>query len=321
MHSVFIGNPRRLAQALLPALLLSNIAQADDATLLRVGPDAITLARAREDLARLAGGRSLPEEQLRSLIWERYVPRLRLETHAAQIVNSDSAFKARIRPQLDASLAQALEHSLNPTVSDPEVAAFYQANLAAYQRPPAVRIWRILTNTRDQALKIIAEVKDTPEGAARFGKLAREHSVDTATNMRGGDLGFVQESGQTDIPQVRVNRALFEAASQLKDGELVAEPVSEGSFFAVVWRRGTRPERSRTLDQEADTIRGILLREKRAAELTTLMQSLRKVHLTAYEPELLDATPFPRFEGLPLARPTASPHAAQSPPAPNATGR
>ena len=52
------------------------------------------------------------------------------------------------------------------------------------------------------------------------------------------------------------------AKAELKDGEVVPEPVKEGPGFAVVWRRGSLEAVVRTLAQEGPAIRQILGRQK-----------------------------------------------------------
>ena len=48
---------------------------------------------------------------------------------------------------------------------------------------------------------------------------------------------------------MRVDPGLFAAADKVKDGELVKEPVKEGTKFAVIRRRGSLEASTRTLDQ------------------------------------------------------------------------
>ncbi|MEN9577008.1 MAG: hypothetical protein RJA70_17 [Pseudomonadota bacterium] len=311
-------------RALCAASLAATVVQADDAVLVKIGARNITVSQARVDLNRLglmpALG-ALTGDPLRQHIDEKYVPRLLLDTHAADRAKHDPAFRLQVAPHVDAALAQALEQSLTPLVDDAEVARFYDANVATYRRPLAIRISRILTATRAKAESILKEVRDNPQAAARFAALAREHSADSATHMRAGDLGFVQKDGHTDVPQLRVNPVLFQAVESLRDGDLVEEPLVEGKYFAAVWRRGTRAERIRTLEQEAENIRGLLLRDKRHLALNELLGQLRSQHLTEYAPTTLEVAHFPPFEGLPLTRPGATAHAAQGTPTPGSDGR
>jgi peptidyl-prolyl cis-trans isomerase C len=86
-----------------------------------------------------------------------------------------------------------------------------------------------------------------------------------------------------------VDGALYSAATGVKDGELVPEPVKEGGRFAVLWRRGTLPKVSRTIEDERERIRGILLRKRAEEAVQSLIQGLRKQYLASVNSELLDS--------------------------------
>ena len=49
---------------------------------------------------------------------------------------------------------------------------------------PRVAIWRILVGSREEGVKVIDEVKKD-NSVKRWTDLARERSLDKATNMRG----------------------------------------------------------------------------------------------------------------------------------------
>jgi peptidyl-prolyl cis-trans isomerase C len=137
--------------------------------------------------------------------------------------------------------------------------------------------------------------------------------------MRGGNLGFVFPDGRTDVPQVRVDPALYTAASRVKDGELVAEPVKEGDRFSVVWRRGTLPKTSRTVDDERARIREVLLRKRVDDAVQALLEQLRKKFLGSAEPDLLEG-PLPG-EAAPGSAPPVPRASGSADPVPRQTDR
>src|SRR5690606_33300409 len=106
--------------------------------------------------------------------------------------------------------------------------------------------------------------------------------------LRGGDVGFVQPDGKTDVPRVRVPPALFEAAAAVNDGEFVAEPVPEGEHFAVVWRRGSLPAVQSSAAAEAPRIRRLLIESQVHQELETLGKKLAEGRVSKHNLELLD---------------------------------
>jgi peptidyl-prolyl cis-trans isomerase C len=143
-----------------------------------------------------------------------------------------------------------------------------------------ILIWRILVDDKQVAQQILEAAKGT-QGPERWTTLAREKSLDHATRMRRGTLGFVQHDGTTNIPEVRVEPALFAAAEGVKDGELVPHPVVEGKRYAVVWRRGSLKPTTRTLEQEQSAIRQVLEQAQLERELEALTQRLATRYVSA----------------------------------------
>lgn len=203
--------------------------------------------------------------------------------------------EADLKAQRDQLLSVRLERELSASqsVTDEEIAAFYAQHAARYQSPRAIALWRILVADEATARDLLARWQTSAKSVQVWSNLAREHSLDEATKQRNGNLGFVRADGSTDVPQVRVNQALFDAADQVRDGQLVLEPVAEGTQFAVVWRRGTRAALERSLSTERDNIRQILVRTKAQQAQTQLLNQLRAEHLKQHAPEHLQALPSP----------------------------
>jgi peptidyl-prolyl cis-trans isomerase C len=203
-------------------------------------------------------------------------------------------------------------------VSQDEIKAYFEEHRSEFDLPERLRLSRILTDDETLARKILAEAHGAG-GPERWTKLAREHSVDEATKMRGGSLGFVFPDGRTEFPQLRVDAALYAAAAKVKDGELVTEPVREGNRFAVLWRRGTLPKVDRSADDERERIRDVLLHRRADDAVRSLLEGLRKQYLTNANPELLES-PLPGE--VPSAAPSAAPRGSGSAdPTPKQTDR
>jgi peptidyl-prolyl cis-trans isomerase C len=203
-------------------------------------------------------------------------------------------------------------------VTEDEIRAYFDAHRADFEQPERLRLSRILTDDEAVARKILAEARGAG-GPERWTKLAREHSADEATKMRGGSLGFVFPDGRTEFPQLRVDPALYSAATAVKDGELVADPVKEGTRFAVVWRRGTLPKVSRTIDDERDRIREVLLRQQAEAAVQSLIEDLRKRFVGNMNPELVETL---QANEVSSAAPPSAPRSSGSAnPAPKQTDR
>lgn len=210
---------------------------------------------------------------------------------------------------MDAQLAR--ETAEKQPVTDDDVARYFEQNRARFETPRRIRIWRIQVGDEALAKKIIAESRGAG-GPERWRNFAREHSLDTATKFRDGDLGFVRPDGNTETPRVRVDPALFAAVEKLADGQLVPEPLALNGGFAAVWRRGSLPAIARTAAQEKAAITTVLTRERLENARKALLGELRKKSLTAFDPQLLETMPDTAF-----APPEASPRPL--PPLPSGT--
>src|SRR5512133_99004 len=204
-------------------------------------------------------------------------------------------------------LAEALTERLrervlrdNP-VTDVDVKNYYEAHPELFKTPERIRLLRLLVDTETEAQELIEKAKKLPN-MDDWRNLVREKTKDRATSERGGDLGFVAADGTTDVPELEVDRALFAAAKEVKDGELVRNPVAEGKRFAVVWRRGSVAARSIALAQESDRIRQLLSHDRGEVELRDPSLQLRRKHGRDYHPEQVTGREFPEQAELPATR-------------------
>lgn len=164
------------------------------------------------------------------------------------------------------------------SLSKDEVAKYYEAHLDHFVTKERMQLWRILVKTQAEANEILEAAKKdgTPK---EFGRLAREKSLDKATFLRNGNLGFVAPDGTASEAGIRVAPTVAAAAAKVKDGELVPQPVAEGEFFSVVWRRGSTPAKKQTVEQASAEIREAMVREGVEKRTKDLIDSLRKKNL------------------------------------------
>lgn len=189
---------------------------------------------------------------------------------------------------MDAELAAVTERE--QPVTDAEVHQYFDAHRERFDTPRRVRIWRIVVGDEALAKKIIAESQGAG-GPARWRNFARDNSLDAATKFRDGDLGFVRPDGSTETPTLRVDPALFAAVDKLSDGQIVPEPLKLSSGIAVVWRRGSLPAISRTVEQEGPAIRTLLTRQRLEVARKALVDKLRQQYLKVHDTELLETLP------------------------------
>ena len=291
---------------LLGAALLVSLAHAGPRTLARVGPfeiDASSFEQRAELLAPFQWAQlgNTWEEQRRRFLDEVLIPEALLQAHAAGTKRDLAGPRARALSEVLLLDLQAQVSTQPP--SDLELRHHYEQHRRHYETPRGILIWRILLKGEPEARELIAKLGAPKE--AEFRRLARDLSIDEATCMRAGTLGYVASDGQTHLPQVRVSPALFAAADQVRDGELVPEPVREGDRFAVVWRRASRPAQTQSLEEVSGAVRAQLEEQKLVEETRKLIERLRTSELRDLQPAALHG-----FEPR-LAEPVASPARAR----------
>jgi peptidyl-prolyl cis-trans isomerase C len=222
------------------------------------------------------------------------VPELLMRAEAERLgLTEKPDFLAAERDVLFRALASA-ERAQVPEPSPADVEAYYQAHSADFTRPRRLKLWRILVGSEDEARKLIADMAGAG-GPERWREASRKLSRDGATRERGGDLGFVHPDGLTDVPELRVDKALFDAADRVKDGEIVPDPMHEGADFAVIWRRGSLTETSVPLDAARETITRLLIEERASARLDALTTELAKAQVSQKTPALVENVDVPAF--------------------------
>ena len=182
-----------------------------------------------------------------------------------------------------------------------DVKKYYEDNRSRFDSPERINLWRILCKTREEAKTVLEAARRDPT-IAKYNDLAREHSIDKATNMRGGNLGFIGPDGASNEAGLKVDPGLVTAAQSVKDGEFVREPVAEGTSFAVVWRRGTVPPNRRSVEDASAQIRSALFRERTEMSEKKLIDELRAKHVKEVNVGLLgliELRPFDAGLGLP----------------------
>lgn len=290
-------------------------ADAGSAVVLRVGSssvDAGELSRRLHALPpyQLATFGRTPQEICQNFIERVLAPELAAAEEAKRL-------RLRERPELRDTLHHVLVQALADTLrdelstrgvaSDAKVREYYERHRARFETSERIRIWRIAVRDEKAAQAILAEAQGE-KGIKKWTELARERSEDKATHLRDGDLGFVRADGTTDVPELRVDPLLFAAAAKVRDGELVPAPIREGNRWAVVWRRGTLPAIRRTLAQESDAIRQLLLRAQLDESALRLAAELRKRHVQQVDYELLENVAKDAFGDVTeRAQPSASP--------------
>jgi hypothetical protein len=278
--------------------LAASEAQGEDAIVLRVGAGTVSARELEKRLSalprsELAALGTTDRERIQGFIERYLVPEYLLaEAARKRGILEDPSFRPQRNEVLRRTLESTLRAELEPTITKAEIQRYYATERRHFEKPEGILIWRILVDDPDLARRILDDAKGTG-GPDRWRSLAREHSLDTATNMRGGTLGFVHADGKTDVPQLEVDPALYSAAASVKDGELVPKPITEGKHLAVVWRRGTRPARAIPLETVETRLSQVLLRQRLDSAIRLLIEKLRKDHVTNLNGERIEQIEYP----------------------------
>lgn len=107
-------------------------------------------------------------------------------------------------------------------VSDTDVKAFYDKNIANYGQPESVTARHILVKTEDEAKAIIAQLN----AGADFIQLAKEKSIEPGAKDSGGDLGTFTKGKM--VPEFET------AAFAQKAGTFSTEPVKTEFGYHVI---------------------------------------------------------------------------------------
>jgi peptidyl-prolyl cis-trans isomerase C len=202
-------------------------AQNEDSVIAKVGDKTITerdLALATADLAEQFA--QVPEESRKAAILNALIDvKLLAAKGEAAGIEKEPSFVARMQFLRERALHNAYfqENALNK-VTDEEVKARYDKEVAAMPPQQEVRAMHILVKTKEEAEKLIAEL----DSGKDFTELAKANSTDPSAAQNGGDLGFFGK-GQM-VPE-------FEAAVfAMKDGEFTKTPVQTQFGFHVIKR-------------------------------------------------------------------------------------
>ncbi|MGR3541409.1 MAG: peptidylprolyl isomerase [Hasllibacter sp.] len=241
-------HPIRTAAAVI-ALALPAAAEnhvSIDTVVATVGGTEITIGQL------LAARDALPE-QFRQLPDDQLFPGLLDKvTQQAALARAAGELPATVELRADGArrevvAAYALNERLADRVTDDEVRAAYDEQVAGFEAPTEYNAAHILVETEEEAREIVAEL----DGGAEFGELAMARSTGPS-GPRGGDLGWFQ-AGQMVEP-------FQDAVAALEPGAISA-PVQTQFGWHVIRLNETREVAPPPFEEVAPQIRQSLQRE------------------------------------------------------------
>ncbi len=172
------------------------------------------------------------------------------------------------------------------TIPADDVREYYEQHPAEFNQPEMRRASQLVLATRLEADALVAQAQAAD--ARTFRQLVTDHSADTETRIRGGDLRYFDAEGHTpnaadpDVPIEAVH-----AAFALTTVGSVSGVIAEGDRFAIVQLTGLRAAEHRDLSDADAAIRTRLWRTTRQAALETFVDGLRARIPTVTHPELM----------------------------------
>ena len=218
----------------------------------------------------------LPAEQRRAAALSAIIEiRLLAGEAKAKGFDKDPEFQRRMQFLQDRALhSQVVEQEVSKAITDDEVRARYDKEIAAAPPVNEVHARHILVKTKEEAEAIIKQL----DGGAKFEDIAKEKSSDAGSGANGGDLGYFGP-GQM-VPEFE------KAAFALEPGTYTKEPVQTQFGWHVIKVEDKRAQQPPAFDQVKAQVRSLLLRDK-YFELVKSLRGAAKVDVA--DPELKKA--------------------------------
>jgi peptidyl-prolyl cis-trans isomerase D len=243
-------------------------------------------ARLRHDLAlqqlmRAVGGAAIPSRTVTQRLsaleaQKREVSEARIA--AQQFLPQAKIDEARVKEYYDANPAEfrrpervraeyvmlsADQLARQEQVSEAELKAAYEKRLAQMTEPEQRRASHILVKSKEEADKVVAELKKNP-GA--FAALAKKQSQDPGSAEKGGDLGWFG-------PGMMV-KPFEDAVFGMKQGETSGAVQSDFGFH-VIRVTGVRAAKSRSFEEARAGIEADLRKERAAKRFNEAADAFR----------------------------------------------
>ncbi|MFD0915058.1 peptidylprolyl isomerase [Pseudahrensia aquimaris] len=264
MPSILSPFSRLLAAGVVVVSLAGSAFAQEDKPVAKVGDRVITTSDLDEAVNRLGQQFSnVPEEQRRARILDALID---FSVLAAEAEKSGVADTDAVKKTLEYLRIQALHNAyfsdkIRPSVTEEQVKARYDEQVAAATPEQEVKARHILVKTEEEAKAIIAEL----DGGADFIELAKTKSTGPS-GPQGGDLGFFGKGRM--VPEFE------QAAFAMKAGEYSKEPVKTQFGFHVLKVDEVRDVALPTFEQSKGQIEQLLLSEAYAAAVKSGRSSL-----------------------------------------------
>jgi peptidyl-prolyl cis-trans isomerase D len=209
-----------------------------------------------ERIAQLEGQKREVQEALISS--DQFLGQVKIDAAAVKTYYDANAAEFRVPDQIRAEYLVLSADALGKAekVTDEELKSAYEARSKQVGAAEERRASHILVQTQEEADKLVAELKKSPQ---RFAELAKKQSIDTGSAEQGGDLGQV-------APGSLASKPLEEAVFKLKEGE-IGGPVQTEFGFHVLRVTAVKAAKVKSFDELKGELSAELQKQKGAKKL------------------------------------------------------
>lgn len=219
----------------------------------------------------------------------------------------------------DAAMRQAVDLAVAERVTiDPknipaaDVQRALEEHRREFTRPYMRRATQLQVATKSEADMAVASLKHATR--EQFSQYVREHSTDVATRGQGGELGYFDKDGNTDLGPV-VPPQLTAAVYKLQKVGEITGPVEQPNGFSVLMWTGEMKAYAMPAAEAEEIVREKLRISGQNAALEVWLNELRAQLKPVMHPELVDSVVLPQNElsGIPEGFPAAPPDPREPP--------
>lgn len=194
----------------------------------------------------------LPDQQRRITVLKIYVDMKTLSDAALKDgLDKTPEYEKRMAIMRDNVLQQLyFKNSIVDKITDDDVKARYEKEIAGLPKEQEVRARHILVKTKKEAEDIIKSL----DKGAKFDEVAKEKSSEKSAATTGGDVGYFSR-GQMVKP-------FEDAAFALKVGEYTKTPVESPFGWHIIKVEDRREKQPPALADVKDGIRNMIARER-----------------------------------------------------------
>jgi len=177
-----------------------------------------------------------------------------------------NGFKESLREQVAGQLRnQALREHVAGVIAptDDDLEAYFEKNVSRYDRPEEIRASHILVADEQTAQDLLDQLNT----GADFAELAKEHSTDTASAEKGGDLDWFTRG--------RMVREFEDAAFALEVGE-ISDIIKTQYGYHIIKLTDRKVHYTPTLGEVKDQVRDDYIEEIRDERFTAWYEEISK---------------------------------------------